>query len=93
MDLANDAPLWTPTPDRIARSAITSFIHRINGQHGTNLRLGLFGTARTYDEEAVVLEVDGEQLLDCRLIFNDQNGRIHLPFSLPEWRISRPSAM
>ena len=37
MDLANDAPLWTPSPERIARSAITGFIATVNARHGTAL--------------------------------------------------------
>ncbi|MCJ8143741.1 acetoacetate--CoA ligase [Ancylobacter sp. A5.8] len=38
MDIANDAPLWTPSPERIARSAITRFIATVNGRHGTGLK-------------------------------------------------------
>ena len=34
---ANEAPLWVPSPDRIARSAITAFIADINARFGLQL--------------------------------------------------------
>ncbi|WP_246251763.1 acetoacetate--CoA ligase [Ancylobacter pratisalsi] len=38
MVAASDEPLWKPSPERIAASAITAFIHAVNDRHGTSLR-------------------------------------------------------
>ncbi|MCS0494275.1 acetoacetate--CoA ligase [Ancylobacter sp. MQZ15Z-1] len=37
MSAASDEPLWKPSPERIARSAVTALVRTVNARHGTAL--------------------------------------------------------
>ena len=51
-------------------------------QRGADGRFALFGAAGTNNQEAGMLEINGDKFLDCRFVFNDQNRRSHCAFSL-----------
>ena len=59
-----------------------------------NRRIGVLGTRGAHHAMAGVLQIDGDELLDVRLVLDDQDPGAHAPgWGLRVWRTSVPLTM